>query len=126
MMLLHDQGIYDVSAQELAVALKFDRIAWESDIPEALEKFGSIPYEYKYPSDIDDLKQALNTGYSVASVVAPDEFGDAHTLVIDKIGEDSHGYGLFVYIRDSLEYDPYKVTLDAWKEVWAYRDVVPS
>ena len=128
MMLLHDQGIYDVSEQELAAALKFDQHigTYMSNMPNALEMFGSISYEYKYPSDIDNLKQALNTGYSATSSVGPDEIGVFHTLVVDNIGEDSHGYGPFVYIRDSLAYDPYKVTVDAWKEAWAYRDVLPS
>ena len=126
MMLLHDQNIYDVSAQEVAVALEHDGNygAYTDNVPDALERFGSTPYEFKFLSDIDDLKQSLNTGYSAISLVGP-ERGIFHALVVDKIGDDSHGYGPFVYIRDSLAYDPYKVTIDAWEEALANENVVP-
>ena len=77
---------------------------------------------------MDDLKAALRSSYSiVSSIKSRREYGRGlHVVVIDKIGTDSREDGPFVYIRDSRYDEPYKVTIDAWKQARTSGEVIPD
>jgi hypothetical protein len=121
MMLLHDQNIDNVSPGELARALNYSPSigTWEVNMPDALNKFGSVPYEYTSKDTIDDLREALKSGFSCGSVILRQDNNEPpHIVVVDKIGKDSRGNGPFVYIRDDRANRTYKIIADEWEKVW--------
>lgn len=124
-MLLRDQGIY-VSDWEVADKLDHtpERGANEKNMPYALDQFGSISYVWTPRDSIDDLEEALQEGYSIASSIEQLYGTTQHEVVIDKIEKDSEGDRAFVHIRDNDQ--RYKVTIGAWEKVWVDGNVVPE
>ena len=113
-MLLHDQGINDISDQE--VAQELDHVdgegAYPCKIPRVLRR-SAIPYRWMQNLTIEDLREALKSGYSIsASIKRPKGELKYHAVVVDKVGKKN------VYIRDSRHEEPYKVSIDAWKLAW--------
>jgi len=138
-MLLRDQGIDTINDMAVAEAVKYTGIGdleelgtHEEKMPDALKKFGSIPYKWTKRGRIDDLKAALKSSYSIVSSIKPrsryrhGRHDGLHVVVIDKIGTDSREDGPFVYIRDSRYDEPYKVTIDAWQQARTSGDVIPD
>jgi serine/threonine protein kinase len=134
-MLLRDQGIDNINDMDVAEAVEYKGLGdyeelgtHEEKMPDALKKFGSIPYKWTKKGQIDDLKAALKRGYSIVSSIKPRSgYGRGlHVVVIDKIGMDSREDGPFVYIRDSRYDEPYKVDLYAWDQARISGDVIPD
>jgi serine/threonine protein kinase len=152
-MLLRDQHIY-VSDEEVAKELEYDptKGVHTKKMPEVLKDFGSkelkhdtrkggytqtmpaalkrlggfVEYKYMKNADIDHLKNALKSSYAIVATIHARDEDISHVVVIDKIEEDSYGNDTFVYIRDGAHHKPYKVTIDAWNEVWNNECIIPN
>jgi hypothetical protein len=119
-MLLHDQGINDISDREVAQELDHDdaKGAKSHKIPRVLRR-SAVPYRWVENLTIEDLREALKSGYSIAAIIKqPQGELNDHSVVVDKIGKKN------VYIRDCRHEEPYKVSIDAWKKAWNGRKAV--
>jgi serine/threonine protein kinase/Tfp pilus assembly protein PilF len=126
-MLLHDQGIY-VDDKEVANKLEYnaEKGSYTGKMPDALKKLGSLEYKFTRGTNIEYLKDALNSSYAIVATLKGRDGAGQHVVVVDKIGMDRYGNGPFVYIRDGSYNKPYKVALDVWDEVWTGESITPN
>ena len=126
-MLLHDQGIY-VDDKEVANKLEYnaEKGSYTGKMPDALKKLGSLEYQFTRGTNIEYLKDALNSSYAIVATINGRDGAGQHVVVVDNIGMDRYGNGPFVYIRDGSYNKPYKVALGCMGGSLDWESITPN